>query len=110
MIDNGHIRFPIETGGGQDINGNLVTPTVSYSEWIACNLRTLSQDYQLLVGGIYVKAGYSVYINPIEGFFYASSKQMEVRGADGTSLGVFIIFEKTVLTKGNRIKYILGWP
>ena len=63
MVKTGYISFITETGGGQDEDGNTIASTPVNSEYVECNLKTITKKYEFVVDGQYVQAKYSVYID-----------------------------------------------
>lgn len=63
MVKTGYISFINETGGGYDVDKNPIAPTAVNSDYIECNLKTITKKYEFEVDGQYVQAKYSLYID-----------------------------------------------
>ena len=56
MIKTGYISFVTESGGGYDSDGNPIASTKVYSDYIECNLKTITKKYEFIVDGQYIQA------------------------------------------------------
>jgi len=63
MVKTGYISFITETEGGYDENGNLTPSVLVNSDYIECNLKTITRKYEFVVDGQYIQAKYSMYVD-----------------------------------------------
>ena len=63
MIKTGYISFITESGGGYDNDGNPIPLTDVNSDYIECNLKTITRKYEFVVDGQYVQAKYSMIVD-----------------------------------------------
>lgn len=63
MVKTGYISFITETGGGYDTNGNPIASIPVNSDFIECNLKTITRKYEFIVDGQYIQAKYSLYVD-----------------------------------------------
>ena len=63
MVKTGYLSFITETGGGQDEDGNTIASTTVNSEYVECNLKTITKKYEFIVDGQYVQAKFSLIID-----------------------------------------------
>lgn len=66
MVNNGHVQFKIESGGGFDSEGNPVAPVITLSDIIECNLSATNKanrQYKFTVDGEDTLSTYIIYVN-----------------------------------------------
>lgn len=109
MVKTGYISFITESGGGFDANGNVLSPTKSFSDYFECNLKTVTKELQFIVDGQYIQAKYSIYIDAdlLGDIDLETVNSISLRDNNSNDLGEFQIHNKEYLNLTKRIKIIV---
>lgn len=113
MIKTGYISFLTESGGGQDADGNPVAATKVNSDYIFCNLNTLTKEYRLLVDGQYLAASFSCYIDSdkisslIPVIDLQTITEVQIQDNNENDLGIYQVMNVEYLNLTKRVKIIV---
>lgn len=113
MVKTGYISFITETGGGKDENGNIIAPTKTNSEYIECNLKTVTRELKFVVDGQYVNAKYSIYLEQylIMGLDPEIDPQtineIQLQDNNQNNIGIFQVHNLEYLNLTSKVKIIV---
>jgi len=109
MVKTGYISFTIETGGGQDADGNTIASTKTPSEYFPCNLKVVTKQYLTVIDGQTLQASYSVYIDSdiIFGITIESVREVLLQDNKVNPLGTFQIQNIEYLELSKKIKIVV---
>jgi len=110
MVKTGYISFITETGGGQDADGNTIASTPVNSDYIECNLKTITKKYEFVVDGQYVQAKFSMIIdqdkvsvlNPV--IDLQSVNSVQIKDNNSNDLGKHQVHNLEYLNLTKRVK------
>ena len=111
MVKTGYISFITKTGGGQDADGNPVTPVNTLSDYIECNLKTVKKEYRLITDAQYSQAKYICYI--VASLVSSLSidletiKEVQIHDNNNNDLGTFQIQNVEYLNLTKRVKLVV---
>lgn len=110
MIKTGYISFITESGGGYDSDGNPIASTTINSDYIECNLKTITRKYEFVVDGQYVQAKYSLYvdkdkINALDpAIDLQTVNQIQIKDNNSNDLGKHQVHNLEYLNLTKRVK------
>lgn len=111
MIKTGYISFITSTGGGQDANGNPIAPVETVSEFIVCNLKTVTREYKFMVEGQYIQAKYSCYVEQYMidalGVDLTTVKNVKLQDNNGNLIDTFQVQYIEYLNLLSKVKIIV---
>lgn len=114
MIDTGYISFITESGGGFDGDGNPVSPVLTNSEYVPCNIKVLvglsTGRYKTYPEGMYKEFLYSIIVDKLripQGIDITKVTQVSLQGALKEAKGTFHVQDIEVLKITNKIKLLL---
>lgn len=109
MVKTGYISFISQTGGGQDADGNPVSPVKTNSSYVECNLAVITSKYEFIVDGQYKQAEYSIYVesDKIRDIDVQSIKEIQIHDNNDNDIGVFQIGNVEYLNLSKKVKIIV---
>jgi hypothetical protein len=111
MVKTGYISFIVLTGGGFDGDGNPILPVETPTDFIDCNLKTVTREYKFMVDGQYIQAKYSVYVEQrlVDALAIDLTviKNIKLQDNNGNLIGTFQIHNLEYLNLTSKIKVIV---
>jgi len=110
MVKTGYISFITETGGGQDTDGNSIASVTTNSDYIECNLKTITRKYEFVIDGQYIQAKYSLIvdqdkINTLDPVIDLQAvNQIQIKDNNSNDLGNHQVHNLEYLNLTKRIK------
>lgn len=110
MIKTGYISFITESGGGYDNDGNPIASTDVNSDYIECNLKTITKKYEFVVDGQYIQAKYSMYVDQDEinnldpAIDLSSLNTVQIKDNNSNYIGTYQVHNLEYLNITKRVK------
>ena len=108
MVKTGYISFLVETGGGQDDDGNIIPTEKTPTDFYPCNLKTVKKEYLTNVDGQIKQAQFSIYLNSdLTDIDLEPIKEVSLQDNLSKDLGNYQIQNIEYLLLSKRIKIIV---
>lgn len=108
MVKTGYISFVTETLATQDENGNWVPGTKTQTDFVKCNLKTITSEYITLQDGQVKQASYSIYIdNYLVSIYLETVSEIVLQDNRNNDLGNHQIMNVEYLELSKRIKIVV---
>jgi len=109
MVKTGYIAFVVESASTQDVDGNPIAASKTYSQYFPCNLNTVTKEYRTFVDGQAKQAAYSIYVDSplVVEINIQSITEVSLKDNMGNVLGLFQIQNVEYLLLSKRVKIVV---